>query len=41
MITDPEWDGTVREFVEGWIDTKRVDVMAGTQTTFIEDGKVV
>ncbi|KAG6363940.1 hypothetical protein INS49_009043 [Diaporthe citri] len=41
MITDPEWEGSVRKFVVDWIDTTKVDVMAGTQTTFIEDGKVV
>lgn len=41
MITAPEWDGSVGKFVEGWIDTTKVDVMAGTQMTFIEDGEVV
>lgn len=41
MITDPEWDGIVKKFVEGWIDTTKVDVQVGTQSTFIDDGKVV
>lgn len=41
MISDPEWDTNVRKFVEGWIDTTKVDVQIGTHMTFIENGKVV
>lgn len=41
MISDPDWEGSVKNFVGGWIDTTKVDVQVGTQTAFIENGKVV
>lgn len=41
MIMDPEWDGNVTKFARGWNDQTKVDVQVGTQTTYIEDGKVV
>lgn len=41
MITDPEWEGKIAKFVEGWIDVTKVDVQVGSQTTFIDDGKAV
>ncbi|KAJ0124364.1 hypothetical protein J7T55_005702 [Diaporthe amygdali] len=41
MLTDPDWEGKVTKFEQGWIDQTKVDVQIGTQTTFIEDGKII
>lgn len=41
MITDPEWEGNIAKFVEGRNDTIKVDVQVGSQTTFINDSKVI
>lgn len=41
MLTDPDWEGKVTKFEKGWIDQTKVDVQIGTQTTFIDDGKII
>ncbi|KUI71855.1 hypothetical protein VM1G_07484 [Cytospora mali] len=41
MLSDPDWEGKVTKFEKGWIDQTKVDVQLGTQTTFVEDGKIV
>lgn len=41
MLTDPDWEGKVTKFEQGWIDQTKVDVQVGTQTTYIEDGKII
>ena len=41
MLNDPDWNNKVALFEKGWIDQNKVDVQAGTQTTFIEDGVIV
>lgn len=41
MLNDPDWNSKVVVFEKGWIDQTKVDVQAGTQMTFIEDGKIV
>lgn len=41
MLNDPVWNDKVVKFETGWIDQAKVDVQAGSQTTFIEDGKIV
>ncbi|KAH7304319.1 hypothetical protein B0I35DRAFT_445523 [Stachybotrys elegans] len=41
MLADPEWNDKVVPFEKGWIDQHKVDVQAGTQTTYIEEGNIV
>lgn len=41
MLNDPDWNNKVVKFEEGWNNQKRVDVQIGTQTAYIEDGKIV
>jgi hypothetical protein len=41
MLNDPVWLEKVTPFEKGWIDQNKVDVQAGTQTTFIEGGKII
>lgn len=41
MLNDPDWNDKVVAFEKGWIDQTKVDVQIGTQTSFIEDGKIV
>jgi hypothetical protein len=41
MLNDPDWNNKVVAFESGWINQHKVDVQVGTQTTFIEDGKIV
>ncbi|GAB1317083.1 Putative dimeric alpha-beta barrel protein [Madurella fahalii] len=41
MLNDPDWNNKVVVFEKGWIDQTKVDVQAGTQMTFIENGKIV
>ncbi|KAI1403700.1 hypothetical protein F4819DRAFT_450149 [Hypoxylon fuscum] len=41
MLSDPDWSGKVVAFEKGWIDQTKVDVQVGTQTTYVEDGKIV
>lgn len=41
MLNDPDWNNKVVAFESGWIDQHKVDVQVGTQTTFIEEGKIV
>lgn len=41
MLNDPDWSEKVVTFEKGWINQSKVDVQVGTQTTFIEDGKIV
>lgn len=41
MLNDPDWNDKVVAFEKGWIDQTQVDVQIGTQTTFIEGGKIV
>ncbi|ROW02527.1 hypothetical protein VMCG_06052 [Cytospora schulzeri] len=41
MLADPDWEGKVAKFEKDWIDLTKVDVQIGTQTTYIEDGKIV
>jgi hypothetical protein len=40
LVSDPEYQKII-EFEKGWIDQNRVDVQAGTQYTFIENGSIV
>ncbi|KAK5637183.1 hypothetical protein RRF57_012895 [Xylaria bambusicola] len=41
MLSDPDWNNKVAAFEKGWISQNKVDVQVGTQTTFIEEGKIV
>ena len=41
MLNDPDWNNKVAVFEKGWIDQNKVDVQVGTQTTFIEDNKII
>ncbi|KAL1856443.1 hypothetical protein Daus18300_010710 [Diaporthe australafricana] len=41
MLNDPDWEAKVTGSAEGWLDTSKADVQVGTQTTFIDNGKVV
>lgn len=41
MLSDPDWEGKVTKFEKGWIDQTQVDVQVGTQTTFLDGGKII
>ncbi|KAK6207358.1 hypothetical protein LQW54_007185 [Pestalotiopsis sp. IQ-011] len=41
MLNDKIWQEKVTPFEKGWIKQNRVDVQAGYQTTFVEDGKII
>ncbi|KAK0618510.1 hypothetical protein B0T17DRAFT_538111 [Bombardia bombarda] len=41
MLNDPDWNDKVIVFEKGWINQTKVEVQVGTQTTFIEEGKIV
>ncbi|KAI0479142.1 hypothetical protein GGR56DRAFT_363708 [Xylariaceae sp. FL0804] len=41
MLNDSDYKDKVVKFEKGWIDQTKVDVQIGTQTTFIEEGKIV
>lgn len=41
MLTDPDWQGKVIKFEEGWIDTSRAECQIGWETTFLQDGNIV
>ncbi|KAK6075188.1 hypothetical protein SCUP234_07891 [Seiridium cupressi] len=41
MLNEPIWMDKVTPSEKGWIDQNKVDVQAGQQTTFVEDGKVI
>lgn len=41
MLADPDWEDKVIKFEKGWIDQTKVDVQIGTQTTYLEDGKII
>ena len=41
LLADPDWTGKMGANEEGWIDTERATVMAGFETIYIQDGKIV
>ncbi|KAK9779218.1 putative dimeric alpha-beta barrel protein [Seiridium cardinale] len=41
MLNDPICMEKMTPFEKGWIDQNEVDLQAGQQTTFVEDGRVI
>ncbi|KAK4206210.1 hypothetical protein QBC37DRAFT_329206 [Rhypophila decipiens] len=41
MLADPDFDNKALAFENGWTDQKKIDLQIGTQTTFLEDGKII
>jgi len=41
LLTDPNWEGKVVKFEEGWIDTSRAECQIGWESVYLQDGEIV
>ncbi|KUI59468.1 hypothetical protein VP1G_06739 [Cytospora mali] len=41
LLNDPDWENKLSQFEKGWILQTKADIQIGTQTTYIENGKIV